>query len=143
VVESDLSKGARLALYDSKGLRAATPFIGRPHRWLAPIGAGDLDGDGKLEIAYIDRPHLAKTLRIWRLDGDSFTEVTARDGFTNHQIGWDHIAGGLRDCGDGPEMIVASADWSRLKALRFDGTLTARDLGAYSSLSERAALACE
>ena len=35
---------------------------------LAPLGAADLDGDGKIELAYIDRPHLAKILRIWRFD---------------------------------------------------------------------------
>jgi hypothetical protein len=47
-------------------LLAATPHIGSANRWLAPIGAADLDGDGRVEIAYVDRPHLARTLRIWR-----------------------------------------------------------------------------
>src|SRR5690606_28377321 len=51
-VETDLTLGARLAIYGESGLIAATPFIGRPHRWLAPLGAADLDGDGRVEIAY-------------------------------------------------------------------------------------------
>lgn len=134
VVESDLAQGARLALYGPDGLYAATPFIGQTHRWLAPVGAGDLDGDGAVELAYVDRPHLAKTLRIWRLQDGALTELASLAGVTNHQIGWDFIAGGLRDCaaktGEGPEMVLASGDWQRLLAVRFaDGGLTARDLG--------------
>ena len=130
VIESDLAKGARLALYGSDGLYAATPFIGQSHRWLAPVGAGDLDGDGHVEIAYVDRPHLARTLRIWRLRDGALTEVASLAGVTNHRIGWDFIAGGLRDCGAGPEMVLASGDWQTRLAVRFDGgTLSARDLG--------------
>ncbi|MCB1338717.1 MAG: VCBS repeat-containing protein [Maritimibacter sp.] len=143
VVESDLAKGARLALYDAAGPVAATPFIGQSHRWLAPVGAGDLDGDGRIEIAYVDRPHLARTLRIWRFDGGALTEVAAYAGVTNHQIGWDFIAGGLRDCGAGPEMVLASADWTRLLALRFDGqAFASADLGPWSRPASEAALAC-
>lgn len=143
VVESDLTLGARLALYAPSGLVAATPFIGQANRWLAPLGAADLDGDGRLEVAYVDRPHLAKTLRIWRLEGDRLTEVAAMPGLSNHRIGWDYIEGGLRDCGQGPEMILASGDWTTVQALRFDGALTARSLGAYSPAAIRAAMACE
>ena len=64
-VETDINQGARLAIYDESGLIAATPFIGQTHRWLAPIGAADLDGDGLIEIAYVDRPHLARLIRVW------------------------------------------------------------------------------
>ena len=126
VVESDQYLGARLAIYNANGLIAATPFIGRSNRWLAPIGAADLDGDGYLEIAYIDRPHLAKTLRIWRFSDGKLKEVTSEKGFTNHRIGWDHIPGGIRDCGQGPEMIVATADWSEIASVRLshNGTLS-------------------
>lgn len=146
VIESDLAKGARLALYGSDGLYAATPFIGQSHRWLAPVGAGDLDGDGHVEIAYVDRPHLAKTLRVWRLQDGALTEVASLAGVTNHQIGWDFIAGGLRDCGAGaPELVLASGDWQRRLAVRFDGNaLHPRDLGAPATpASLAAALACD
>ena len=134
VVESDLKLGARLALYDQDGLRAATPFIGRTHRWLAPIGAGDLDGDGHVEVAYIDRPHLAKTLKIWRLNPDGLSFVAELTGLTNHRIGWNFIPGGLRDCGQGLEMIVASGNWTRIVAVRLQAdALVVRDLGAYEN----------
>lgn len=141
VVESDLARGARLAIYDASGLLAATPFIGTPNRWLAPVGAADLDGDGRIEIAYVDRPHLAKSLRLWRLDAGQLVELASLDGVTNYQIGWDVIAGGLRDCGGGPEIVLASGDWTRRVAVRFDGTrLTARDLGPLSDPRGLAAL---
>jgi len=143
VVESDSRLGARLALYTADGLLAATPFIGTSYRWLAPIGAADLDGDGAVEFAYIDRPHLAKTLRVWRLVGDTLSEVASDAGYSNHRIGWDYIEGGLRDCGDGVEMIVASGNWRDVVAMRFNGSLVATVLGSYSAQAMAAALECE
>ncbi|WP_245696207.1 VCBS repeat-containing protein [Alloyangia pacifica] len=145
VVESDLAKGARLALYSRAGLLAATDFIGQPHRWLAPLGGADLDGDGALELAYVDRPHLAKTLRVVRYHpGDPhLREVAAQPGLTNHRIGWDFIAGGLRDCGDGPEIVLADGSFSRLVSARLSGaTLVLRDLGRWSRSRSEAALRC-
>ena len=68
VVESHALKGVLLAIYDETGLIAAIPFIDMRFRWLAPAGIDDIDGDGAIELAYIDCPHLAKTLRIWRID---------------------------------------------------------------------------
>lgn len=138
VVETDLDKGARLALYSEAGLEAATLFIGRTHRWLAPIGVADLDGDGAVEVAYVDRPHLAKTIRIWRFNYDepdlALTHVRDIPGFTNHRIGEDNIAGGIRDCGDGPEMIVADANWRNLMAVSYlGGKPTSKVLGSDTS----------
>ena len=132
VVESDHRLGARLAIYDEAGLVAATGFIGRRNRWLAPIGAADLDGDGHVEIAYVDRPHLAKTIRVWRYKDRKLTEVASLPGFTNHRIGERDIAGGMRRCDGAPEMVVATADWARLVAVRFqDGAFQTRDIGPH------------
>ncbi|MBS0126146.1 VCBS repeat-containing protein [Aestuariicoccus sp. KMU-90] len=142
-VESDLRLGARLAIWGAEGLIAATPFIGQTNRWLAPVGAADLDGDGRIEIAYVDRPHLAKTLRVWRLEGDALREVASATGLSNHRIGWDFIIGGIRDCGAGAEMLVASGDWASVMAVRFDGVLRARSLVPYSETAVAAALACQ
>jgi hypothetical protein len=146
VVETDLSRGARLAIYHEGGLLAATPFIGRSHRWLAPIGVGatDLDGDGFVELAYIDRPHLAKTLRVFRYRDGELKLVGELPGVTNHRIGERDIAGGIRDCGDGPEMIVADAGWQSVLAVRFDGSgFKRRVLGPHQGRSSFAdAMAC-
>nr|WP_240989512.1 VCBS repeat-containing protein [Salipiger mangrovisoli] len=145
VVESDLARGARLALYTREGVLAATDFIGQPHRWLAPLGGADLDGDGTLELAYVDRPHLAKTLRVVRYrPGDPhLQEIAAQPGVTNHRIGWGFIAGGIRDCGAGAEMVLADGGFARLVAARLTGTgIALRDLGPWSQARSEAALRC-
>lgn len=147
-VQSHRDLGARLAVYAVEGgalvLHAATPNIGQRNRWLAPLGAADLDGDGAMEIAFIDRPHLARTLRVWRYEAGRLTEIAAATGLTNHRIGEDFLTGGLRDCGAGPEMVAADAAWTRLVAIRLtpQGRLEPRDLGPFSHPAARAALAC-
>lgn len=143
-VETSLARGARLAVYGAGGLVAATPYIGRTHRWLAPLGAADLDGDGAVEIAYIDRPHLARTLRIWRFEDGALHFVTERAGLTNHRIGWDFIPGGLRECGQGPELVLASGDWHDVMAVSLEnGAIRTRRLGPYTGPgSLDAALIC-
>ncbi len=131
VVETDMRRGAALALYGAAGKIAETPHIGRSNRWLAPIGAVDLDGDGRVELAYIDRPHLAKTLRIWRYEAGALELIAEAGGLTNHRIGDAGIAGGLRDCGAGIEMVTLNADWSRIMIRTLsDGRIARRDAGA-------------
>lgn len=145
VVESHRDLGGQLAVYGPQGKIAATPHIGRTNRWLAPIGAADLDGDGAVEIAYIDRPHLAKTLKVWRYSDRTLIEVTEMAGLTNHRIGEAFISGGLRDCGSGPEMIVAEANWSGTVAVTLSGGRLSRASLPYPATRDgfAAALACE
>ena len=146
VVRTDVARGAQLAIYavplgGPPALAAATPPIGQRRRWLAPAAIADLDGDGRVELAYVDRPHLARVLRVWRYGGGALREVAAMAGVTNHRIGDAAIAGGLRDCGAGPEVVVASADWSRRVGVRLaGGALAARDLGPWPG--DARALAC-
>ncbi len=144
VIETDMARGAALAVYGPNGKIAETPHIGRTHRWLAPIGAVDLDGDRMVEIAYVDRPHLAKVLRLWRFVDGALVPVADLPGYTNHRIGEGDIAGGIRHCAGVPEMIVATADWSRLVAITYgaDG-FQVKDIGPQSgSRSFDAAMAC-
>ncbi|WP_343081294.1 VCBS repeat-containing protein [Ostreiculturibacter nitratireducens] len=137
VVETDVARGASLAIYGLRSGRleklAATPPIGQTHRWLAPLGAADLDGDGILEIAYVDRPHLAKILRVWRYVNGRLTEVAAASGLTSHRIGDAFIQGGFASCGGRAVILTADADWRRVMATRLEGgKLVATDLGPYS-----------
>ena len=126
VVETDLALGASLAVYGPSGKIAATPFIGQPNRWLAPAGIADFNGDGRVEIAYVDRPHILGELVFVRLDGARLVETQRLPGLTNHRIGQDTISGGVRDCGKGAELVMASTDWKRLVRVR-DGV--AEDIG--------------
>lgn len=133
-VQSSFSKGGRLVVYriDDDLKQATTPYIGTRFRWLAPVGATDLDSDGHTEIAFVDRPHLAKTLRIWRYKNKKLTEIAALRGVSNHNIGEAFITGGIRECGSGPEMVMADAGWRRIVGVRFDGSeIKSRDLGAF------------
>jgi hypothetical protein len=143
-VESSLTQGARIAIYSPNGRITATPHIGQRNRWLAPIGAADMDGDGAMEIAYIDRPHLAKTLRIWRYHGGQLTQIATAKGLTNHKIGWGHIPGGIRRSGNGPEIITANGNWSRIMATRLSSEgITSRPIADYTGPdSLNAALIC-
>jgi hypothetical protein len=144
VVETDMARGASLAVYDAKGKVTATRYIGRTHRWLAPLGVGDLDGDGLPEIAYVDRPHLAKELVIVQYRGRKLAQVARISGLTNHRIGDKTITGGLRNCGQGGEAILANSDWTKVMAVRLQSqSLKARPLAAYSKRNMDRALACK
>lgn len=133
VVETDIARGAMLAVYDASGRVAATTPIGETHRWLAPAGIADLDGDGRIEIAYVDRPHLARELVIVRLEGPQLVELARLPGLTNHRIGDSLIRGGVRDCGSGPELRLADATWTTVMRVVFqNGRLTAQPAGAMS-----------
>ena len=133
VIETDVARGAALAVYGPAGKLAETPHIGRTNRWLAPIGAADLDGDGIIEIAYIDRPHLAKELRVWSFVNGDLRPLARASGLTNHRIGEDFISGALIQCNGIPTIITANADWSRrMGTVLQAGTLVSRDLGPFA-----------
>ncbi len=90
-VRSGQGSGAALAVFHVEGgelrLRAETPAIGLPYRWLNPVGIGDFDGDGRPEVAYVETPHIGGILRIWQLDRARLVELGSLSGFSNHAIG--------------------------------------------------------
>lgn len=127
VVESSADAGAALAIYAvTEGAAvekiAATPPVGRRHRWLAPAGIADFDGDGRRDVVYVETPHIGGTLKLWTPDGTDIVAGPTVGGVSNHRIGQDFISGGVRDCGDGPELVLADAQWTRLlRAWIIDG----------------------
>ncbi|MCF7697907.1 FG-GAP-like repeat-containing protein [Loktanella sp. M215] len=146
-VRTSLTQGAQLALYGVRGdalaVLATTPYIGQARRWLAPVGGGDIDGDGRIEVAYIDRPHLDRVMRVWRFDGAALTEVYRIPGLTNHRIGDPVISGGFRTCGGVTETVTADAGWTRVMATRIvGGRAVMRDLGPMGQGAFAAALRC-
>lgn len=91
VVESDANEGAALAVYGIAGdriaLRARTPFIGRAYRWLNPVGAGDFDGDGRLDLALVATPHIGGVLRLYRYSPPELRLFAESDGVSTHRMG--------------------------------------------------------
>ncbi len=135
-VHTDPGLGARLVVIASlpeAKLLAATPFIGRRHRWLAPLGAADLDGDGRMEIAYVETPHIAPTLKLVRLDGDHLAPLAQAPGLTNHRFGDPFIQGRIATCDGRPTILTADAGWTHIIAtLLTDGMLTSRAVAIYA-----------
>jgi len=91
VVESDVQLGASLAVYDIVEGRlvriAATPFLGKPNRWLNPVGVGDFDGDGHADIAVVATPHIGGILRLYRLTGATLSLFAEYSGISTHRLG--------------------------------------------------------
>ena len=150
-IRSHNQKGAQIAVYgitkespNKLSLVASTPYIGNSHRWLAPVGIADFDNDGTMDIAYIDRPHLAKILRVWSFRDGSLQQVAQKQGLTNHKIGNNFITGGVQHCGNKSSMITVDSNWKRLiKTSLKNGKLTSEDIGPYTgTASANAALNC-
>lgn len=121
VVRTDMQRGASLAIYGVEGLITQTPPIGSRYRWLAPVGVGDFDGNGRMEIAYVETPHLGKVLKIYRFFNRELVLAASLQGYSNHRIGEDFISGGVRNCGQGDEIITADARWQRILATTVQG----------------------
>ncbi|MBQ0752456.1 MAG: VCBS repeat-containing protein [Roseovarius sp.] len=138
VVESSPTHGAQLAIYTIRRGQlvksAATPPIGTPFRWLAPAAIADLNGDGITDIAYVETPHLGRVLRVWTWAPGGLTQIASLKGVTNHRIGDEVIWGGLRDCGQGAEIVLADAEFREVVAVAFEGiTLAMRPVGIVAS----------
>lgn len=128
VVRSYLDRGAALAVAAVRGTElkiiAETPPIGIPHRWLNPAGIADFDGDGRLDIAYVQMPHVLGKLRVWTMDSRGLKEITTFDGVSNHMIGSRQLGlSAVADFnGDGvADLAIPSLDRRTLRFLTFKG----------------------
>ena len=91
VVESDVNLGASLAIYSVMNRhimrRAMTPFIGQSSRWLNPLGVGDFDADGSLDVAIVVTPHIGGILRLYHFTEPTLSQFGEIRGVSTHQIG--------------------------------------------------------
>lgn len=128
IVKSYLRRGAALAIFriGDGGIAplAESAPIGTPNRWLNPVGVADFTGEGRPLIAAVVTPHIAGSLRLYRLQGGALVEVARLDGVTNHIIGSrDLDLARISDIdGDGrPEIVIPSLDRMSLTAASFVG----------------------
>jgi len=91
IVETDSERGASLAVYgvvDERIVRKSmTPFLGQSYRWLNPLGVGDFDADGRLDIALVATPHIGGRLRLYRNTAPTLTQFAEAEGVSTHSIG--------------------------------------------------------
>ncbi len=126
VVRSHREAGASLMLLGLRGDRlvrlAESQAIGTPYRWINPIGAADFDGDGQIEIAAVETPHIGGQLLIFKVEGRRLREVARFAGYSNHILGTTELGmSAILDVnGDGiPDIVLPSQDRRELRALTF------------------------
>jgi len=125
VVESDTRLGASLSVYGIvDGLlakRTATPFLGRPNRWLNPLGVGDFDGDGKLDIALVATPHIGGVLRLYHFLEPELSKFAEYTGVSTHSLGSTELGLG-REVENAPRDQLLLPDQSHRKMLLLEWT---------------------
>jgi hypothetical protein len=128
VVKTYLDAGATLSVLEVNGdsleLAAEAPPIGLSNRWLNPAGAGDFDGDGRTEVAYVETPHIGGTLILYEYDGARLKKDGAARGFSNHAIGSrEQGQAAIADWnGDGvADLLVPDARRRELRIVTFAG----------------------
>ena len=136
-IRSHQNYGAQIAVYQLANkklqLLASTPYIGTANRWLAPVGIADFNNDGDIDIAFVDRPHLAKVLRVWTFRDNELVQIAKKSGYSNHKIGEDFISGGIKNCSDNISMITADAYWRRIVETKMlNNELVSEDIGAFT-----------
>ena len=91
LVRSQVGQGAALAIIGLVGDRlkilAETPPTGHQNTWINPAGIADFDGDGALDVAYVQMPHVLGRLRIWTVREGKLVEIGSLPETSNHVAG--------------------------------------------------------
>ena len=90
-IRSHAARGAGIAIYKiAAGALVEWAWveeIGTSSRWLNIAAIYDLDGDGAVELAWIQTPHIGGTLRVARIERGGLTVLDEASQYSNHAIG--------------------------------------------------------
>ncbi|SHJ38582.1 Repeat domain-containing protein [Malonomonas rubra DSM 5091] len=90
-IRSHIKKGAGIMIYKIEN-DALTEFawieeIGTASRWLNIAAIYDLDGDGRVEMAWIQTPHIGGILKVARIRPGKLVALSESSPYSNHSIG--------------------------------------------------------
>ena len=128
LVHSYLDRGAALAVIGVVGDKLAiiteTPPTGSPRTWINPAGIADLDGDGRLDIAFVQMPHVLGRLRVWTMRGGKLLEIGSISDTSNHVVGTRSLGLAAVADFDGDsvaDIAIPSLDRRTLRFITFKG----------------------
>ncbi len=147
VVETQRDTGASLAVYGLIAGRleklAKTANIGQTRRWLSPAGIADFNGDGRLDIAYVETPHIRGTLKFVSMRGGKLVEWARAGGLSNHRLGENYISSFVRHCDGQPVLMLPHADWDRIMAVKSGAKgLEFADVGSFGGAESLTEAGC-
>lgn len=84
---------------------------------LSPVAVRPLGPDAKVDIAYIRSDQQSADLIVTRIREGSERDRYVENGFAD-PTGIDHrVTDFVRDCGDGPELVLPSTNWNTLDVI--------------------------
>ncbi len=125
-VRTDVSKGAGIMIYKIED-RALSEYawvdeIGTPSRWLNIAAIYDLDGDGIVELAWVQTPHIGGILRVARISRGVLSVLSESTLYSNHAVGERNLCLSTVTAGeDKVTLYVPTHDRSQIVGLRFTG----------------------
>ncbi len=128
VVRHYLGRGSALTVLsaDEIGITlfAESPLIGATNRWFNPIGSGDFDGDGKIEIAALVTPHIGGVLTVYKYSRGALRQIYSRFGYSNHAMGSRELGLSTVTDADGDgivDIVLPDASRRNIKAMTVKG----------------------